>query len=625
MNKMNKILLIFIFYICVININAQVVIDVPLSILDTTDIIATKQYVQDQGGGGGGLPSLLPTQDVAIEADSTALEIDSLSHFRFTDQNGNYFFSGEIDGSNGVILGKINPGEFFGNAFVVTTEVIGISAESADLFFASAGGLTIDVEDGVVIGELLYPFEAANDTSALLFNADGTGFLLDLPEYLAANAGGSSADGNGIISALPAGDVNITADSTALIIDNLSYTRLLLKNKTSLDVTPTAEANSGLYLNYTDNSEGNFKSMGVSEDGILLFSSDDIQLSGNRTLFLGGDIVLNSISSFEVDELSYPFTSPVQDSSALLFNADGTGFLLDLPEYLAANAGGSSADGNGLISALPNGTVKIEASDSLVIDSISLFILSTQGNGYPQIKFGAIPNDPFPGVSTGFSFMLEEEAGLFAEDGSIGIAIDNSFFVVEGEGIFLESTEIYIGENVYPQSNPTNDTSALVFNADGTGFLLDLPEYISSMSSSPSSPAYGSIIESSINTTFTTTGKGLFTSSASEEDNSLGFAAAAIDTSGIFVSKNATANVYFSFTIESDTFPTTLQIEVVDNFSIVAATFKQHISSTDAQLISGSYRIPVTTSRSYALRIKSLDLDITPTITDAFYEIVERP
>jgi hypothetical protein len=250
---------------------------------------------------------------------------------------------------------------------------------------------------------LLLPVLGYSQNYNFFFGTDTTQSLSLSNDTLSLVPGNSvvlpSGGGGGIISALPVGDVEITADSSKFVIDSLGRYKITTETGEFLIATSVPGNGNSILMGKKNPGDalGNVVIVSESAAGvvgesvpIIVQSSQEVEvqsstridigspqitLSGANVELSGNNISIFPGSSLEVDELSYPFTAPAFDTAALVFNQDGTGYLLDLPEYIAGAGGGG-----GIPDLLPEGDVEINAAaNSLTIDSLDNLFLGIEG------------------------------------------------------------------------------------------------------------------------------------------------------------------------------------------------------------------------------------------------------
>jgi hypothetical protein len=458
-------------------------------------------------------------QDLTIEGKDRVIQYDSLNTFRlnfgtvspapgFNVAKSAFQFSGgeapfssfNWSGANSAYtkVGTVNwrPSRFninFTDFLTFSVNEIDINPATGRIEIDASGLLALS-GDTIAVGENLvtnaYSLRSTRpsiDSMVQVTNSDGT------TSWQPYGGGGGGSDGNGIISALPVGDVDITADSSKFVIDSLGRYKITTETGEFLIATSIPGNGNSILMGKKNPGDafGNVMIVGDDAAGIVgesvpvtIQSSQDVEiqsstkvdisapqttLSGGNVELSGNNISISPVSSFEIDELSYPFTAPAQDSSALLFNQDGTGYLFDLPEYIANAGGGGGQTGPPVFyDSLETGSIFITAFDSLKIDSVSYYQMTTKGNGYPTYFQYNEEGDKYAGIYVG------EETGF------------EVYELFDGGGVEIFGDELAISPGIsfeidelsYPFTAPAFDTAALVFNQDGSGYLFDLPNYL---------------------------------------------------------------------------------------------------------------------------------------------------
>lgn len=242
----------------------------------------------------------------------------------------------------------------------------------------------------------------------VMSDADGYISMIDTATFFALTGGGA-ADGNGIISALPSGNVNIDANQNDLVIDSMN--NMLLQATFGIDtIIGLAFAPSAGGVELGVSGGGNFSGMGISTTTVT-FEADTLDATGVIT-FIGfpagadGNGIFDAVNNLDtvmVDTiLVNDYFTFLSENNAVVYFIGSSGD----PLVHAINSGAGVAITGQSNDASGTGLAGINTSTGNAITA-----LSADGNGIQSVTNGTAADYTLVGIkttvdSTGYSGLI---------------------------------------------------------------------------------------------------------------------------------------------------------------------------------------------------------------------------
>ena len=347
--------------------------------------------------------------------------------------------------------------------------------------------------DGSVGGMLALPVTTINEANATfspIYQADGSGSVLDLSSVTSWQGAGNASVGYLI-------DVEATNGGTV----NLSQLAQITAGNTRFYALTGGQINLSALTTFSGAAVGGYNLLDAASGGAAItapnltsLSNVDLQLSGNATLpvsslssFVDGDIYVYNDGSVG-GMLALPVTT-INEANATfspIYQADGSGSVLDLSSVTSWQGAGNASVGYLIdVEATNGGTVNLSQLAQITAGNTRFYAL-TGG----QINLSALTT--FSGAAIGGYNLLDAASGGAAITAPNLTSLSNVDLQLSGNATLPVSSlsslvdgDIYVyndgsvgGVLALPVTtiNEANATFSPTYQADGSGSVLDLSQ-----------------------------------------------------------------------------------------------------------------------------------------------------